>query len=1015
MKKSTFFPFLLLICFGLNAQNTIRLDQLNLSNATTGWGTIKKNLSIDGNPLKINGTTYSYGVGTHSASQINLFLYGTASRFQAIVGVDDETVGGSANLEFQVIGDGATLFTSGIMNYNTPSKTIDINTSGINILKLIVNLGSDGVNWSDHADWCNATLTYNGVAPITTPITTPSTNGSYFPVYPFGKDFSKILVTKFLIDGGKTANPPIHVDSVLRFFRDVDNLTRGVPKICSIVGWQNGGHDHMYPLWGPVNPALKRKQNNTALESIHYLMNTAKSQYHCDASLHVNWSDGYADSPMWAFYVANDWICKNSDGTYVKTWFDSANNRQGYAMNLKKLWEAGRLQQQIDSMILQFPQLLDGALLTDANVYYASPFHSISANDQKIAYAKAIQYAHQKGLDMHAEYGADSQSNMYGMTPVCTVWGGSQPMSIAPYIACGGSDNWGTNQELKVFGNSCQLESMGTNSSTILETFAHSTVPYFYLNSKLRISYDAANAEAIFSDGVKSFVYNQTTGENRIRSRWIPDGTIKYLFDNGNGKLFYGSNPVGDSFIWNITDINGIKRIQNKATGNFINIQNALGTVECSPYIIGKDGFDWRFVTVEGSYFNIQNTWASNPYSIHFEHQTNPLEYGIVYAYQYSPQWMLEAVAGIYPTGAQVITQNDNLVRVNDDMFIPLGWRNNREIFAYSGLGATKTWTFPPTWNDVTSVDIYKITNLGTVLLQSGANVSSHKITLTIPAKQGQIVVPMGVNVSLNVNSDRTVQSQVDFIKADDTLKGTWKNIIGTDGYDIAGIAPNLPSYASISYVGTTDITWNVNSSDVRALQKPGTSTERIAGSRQCELHQIFNLTVTGSAKKKVSLYFLDWEAISRQTLVEVIDANSGKVLNTQIINSYQDGKYLQYAILGNVQIRLTKFLNENMVMVGNPSISGIFFDPYSSSEIKKIDNPIQFYPNPVNHLLTIKSTNNIESVKITNMKGQCVKQFKPFILGNQIEIDVSDLVFGVYFAEIANNKTKVGFKFTKK
>lgn len=150
------------------SQSTIRLDQLSLTNATTGWGTVVANKSIGSNSLKIGGITYTNGVGIHSPSEIVINLAGASSRFQAIVGIDDEVSPDNANLEFQVYADNVLMWTSGIMQSTDPirTKTIDLDITGKKYLSLVTTIGNNGTNWFDHADWVSAVFTYSGTAPI---------------------------------------------------------------------------------------------------------------------------------------------------------------------------------------------------------------------------------------------------------------------------------------------------------------------------------------------------------------------------------------------------------------------------------------------------------------------------------------------------------------------------------------------------------------------------------------------------------------------------------------------------------------------------------------------------------------------------------------------------------------------------------------------------------------------------------------------------------------------------------
>jgi len=67
-----------------------RLTTLPWVNATAGYGSARKNLSTDGNPLRINGVTQPHGIGTHPLSVIEYNLPAGFVEFRALGGLDDE-------------------------------------------------------------------------------------------------------------------------------------------------------------------------------------------------------------------------------------------------------------------------------------------------------------------------------------------------------------------------------------------------------------------------------------------------------------------------------------------------------------------------------------------------------------------------------------------------------------------------------------------------------------------------------------------------------------------------------------------------------------------------------------------------------------------------------------------------------------------------------------------------------------------------------------------------------------
>jgi alpha-galactosidase len=135
---------------------TVWLDDLNLSVAGQGWGEPQKNKSVGEHPLTIGGKVFERGFGTHAESVLRVNLGGGAQKFSASVGVDDEVNGNPASsVEFFVIGDGKTLWNSGVMRAGNAAKGCDVDLSGVKELELKVGDAGDGSEW-DHADWANA-------------------------------------------------------------------------------------------------------------------------------------------------------------------------------------------------------------------------------------------------------------------------------------------------------------------------------------------------------------------------------------------------------------------------------------------------------------------------------------------------------------------------------------------------------------------------------------------------------------------------------------------------------------------------------------------------------------------------------------------------------------------------------------------------------------------------------------------------------------------------------------------
>ncbi|MGW7413557.1 NPCBM/NEW2 domain-containing protein [Streptomyces sp. NPDC054863] len=142
---------------GSGSGRTVDLSDLTWSDAHSDFGTPRKDRSVDGNPLRLNGTAYAKGIGTHANGSLSYALNGAYSRFRSDVGVDDE-VGANATVRFEVWGDGTKLYeTPAVLTPTSPTRPVDVSIKGVRSLVLKVTDAGDGIN-SDHADWAGATL-----------------------------------------------------------------------------------------------------------------------------------------------------------------------------------------------------------------------------------------------------------------------------------------------------------------------------------------------------------------------------------------------------------------------------------------------------------------------------------------------------------------------------------------------------------------------------------------------------------------------------------------------------------------------------------------------------------------------------------------------------------------------------------------------------------------------------------------------------------------------------------------
>ncbi len=230
----TFIKALILIpVFGLSPSFAAALyvDTLDLSHATEGWNQTLANRSIDGNPLTVGGMTYTRGIGTHSDGLLAISLQGRATRFTAMVGVDDEVINyaphNRSKVQFIVADEaGRTLFdqTLGVRSHPRVAP-IDIEISGVQTLYLLSGSSDDTFEY-DHADWLDVKIHYSGNPPVSIALASPEN-----PLIAPPQEEGKPRINGPKVVGIRTGTPLIHTIAAsgsrpLRF--SASNLPFGV-------------------------------------------------------------------------------------------------------------------------------------------------------------------------------------------------------------------------------------------------------------------------------------------------------------------------------------------------------------------------------------------------------------------------------------------------------------------------------------------------------------------------------------------------------------------------------------------------------------------------------------------------------------------------------------------------------------------------------------------------------------------------------------------------------------------
>jgi alpha-galactosidase len=136
------------------------LSELAPVSAQVGWGSLRIDESVDGNPLRIAGVTYAKGVAPHAASELKYYLGTHCARFTAGAGIDDETRN-RGSVTFTVLGDGKVLAETGVVLGGQAAVPVDVDVTGVTELVLVTGVGPDNNNY-DHSEWVDPKLTCEG-------------------------------------------------------------------------------------------------------------------------------------------------------------------------------------------------------------------------------------------------------------------------------------------------------------------------------------------------------------------------------------------------------------------------------------------------------------------------------------------------------------------------------------------------------------------------------------------------------------------------------------------------------------------------------------------------------------------------------------------------------------------------------------------------------------------------------------------------------------------------------------
>src|SRR5262252_4777628 len=144
------------------------------------------------------------------------------------------------------------------------------------------------------------------------------------------------------------------------------------------------------------------------------------------------------------------------------------------------------------------------------------------------------------------------------------------------------------------------------------------------------------------------------------------------------------------------------------------------------------------------------------------------------------------------------------------------------------------------------------------------------------------------------------------FLRTDTTTKGSWVGVYGSEGYNVCGYGtPSYPSYVIVTPISTTPYTNSASSADVRGLQKYDNPSDRFIGGWYNTVSYSVDLTLLGD--HQLAVYFNDFDNGNRSERIDVLDGDSGVVLDTRSLalptGFWNPPVWLLYRVRGHVRL----------------------------------------------------------------------------------------------------------------
>lgn len=347
----------------------------------------------------------------------------------------------------------------------------------------------------------------------------------------FSYDYTQTMMMKLkMADPDRKGGSIIYcnAEKALEIIKGVDKITLGIKKIIYLVGWQYLGHDDKYPSFFEVNEGIKRDNDKTAYDSLIWLMNEAK-KYNTVVSVHINFTDAYADSPLFDEYVKLNALIRTASGKPAK--IEKYNGKVCYKISYKEEWESGLFKKRIDKFLSLFPIEEAGTVHVDNFQCYVNRAPFVSAEEMQYYRNLMIDYLREKGIDITSEFTYREGKGsvlLYGrvtrdFTPtrypiallnrIPAVWWADK-MTIEEYFkyyphVWGGGLPKNTKARNMFYGNIHGEDAFLKDNweREFTKDFCMINLPFFYLNAKKRVGFTDARRNAVmYSDGTISSI-----------------------------------------------------------------------------------------------------------------------------------------------------------------------------------------------------------------------------------------------------------------------------------------------------------------------------------------------------------------------------------------------------------------------------------------------------------------------------------------------------------------------------